>query len=349
MKLKTVLILALAALVACLAAAYVLTRYAGPDALRAGNPGPMLPDMAQRLGELAVINVESVGRRVSLRREEGLWAIEQRDGYHADPTKVRDLVLGLERLQKLEPRTQLAKNHARLHLRDLKHKDSKAHKITLIDMDGHIVAGLMVGKRNFNIGDGGQSGIYLRRAESNETWLARGELPFSDDPTQWMNRLLIDLPAEAVAKVTLFHPKDHVVVLSKDPLTKRFRPENAPTGSGAAKPMAVLPLTQALDGLLFEDVRRADRIPFDPDGSLLVEIQTTAGPMVRMTVAPFEEAHWARLSLGRAEETADPAQDGLRRALLEAVRRADGWVFKIPETTAAALNRKMVDLVQMPN
>ncbi|GAB6052413.1 hypothetical protein JCM17960_12330 [Magnetospira thiophila] len=347
MKPQTVLSLAVAAVVSATAATFTLSHYAGPEALRTADPGPVLPGMSERLGELAVITVENAHQRVTLRRAEGLWGIEQRDGFTADPTKVRDLVLGLERLRKLEPRTRLARNHDRLHLSDLKAKDSQAHRLTLIDLDGHIIAGLMVGKRNYNIGDGGLSGVYVRTPESDDTWLARGELPFSANPVDWMDRLLVNLAADGIDKFTLFHPQDDVIILTRDPINGSFMLENTPSEAGAPHPEAIAGLVGSLDLLLFDDVQRADRIPFDPDGSLLIEVQSRAGPLLRITIAPYEGAHWARLSLG-PDLHPDSSPNAERQRLREAVRRADGWLFRIPESVVRRLDRKMADLVDLP-
>lgn len=334
---RSVIALAAAAAVSAAAAALAVALRPTPD-MPHGESGPMLPGLAERLAEVRVIQVEGADDRVSLRQGEEAWEIEQRDGFPAATAKVRDLAAGLARLEKLEPRTRLPRHHARLHLDDIKEKGSLSKKVTLFDSDGRLVAGLFLGRIHADYGGEGQGGQYVRLPEEARVWLVRGQLSPPVRPVDWMNRDLLDLPPENVRRMILRSPDGAQLSIARQ--GGGFGVEDAPDGAVEKPGNPVASVARALAGLRFEDVRRADGVPFDPDHSTRVAVETTEGTVLRLTLAVHEEETWLRLIVEAAGQAPD-----VWRSL---AARADGWVFKLAPFVADRFGKRLEDVMDLP-
>lgn len=333
MKARTVAGLGVVALSMSLAAALSVSLRDGAGAVDRAS-GMVLPGLADRMDRVAVIRVEDARRRITLRRRDGAWAIEQRDGFEADPGRVRDLALSLSRLEKLEPRTRDPRNHARLHLRDVRDAASKARRITLADADGRSVAALLVGKPAPALGP---DALFVRQPDEARCWLASGRLEAAPRAIDWIAPRILTLDPGAVRRLVIRHPDGEIVGLSRPAPGTPMRLADPPPGRTEGPADVLDAPAQALGGLSLDDVRRADRIPFDPDRTLRLAAETFAGTLVRLSLTRHDGGDWVRLSVVGAG--GDPEAH-----LARAAARADGWLFRLSPATAQRFRVRRHDL-----
>src|SRR5690349_2931214 len=85
----------------------------------------VLPDLAQRLGDVARVTLVHGADKTTLVRNDDHWGIEEKSGYPADAAKLHQMLLGLAELQYVEPKTRKPEFYPRLEVEDPGHKDGK--------------------------------------------------------------------------------------------------------------------------------------------------------------------------------------------------------------------------------
>src|SRR4051794_1955404 len=68
-------------------------------------PQPGLPSLANRLGELAWIQVARGTTKVDFANVAGRWVVIEKDNYPADPARLQRLLFGLAALTPVEPKS----------------------------------------------------------------------------------------------------------------------------------------------------------------------------------------------------------------------------------------------------
>src|SRR4029077_14308521 len=82
----------------------------------------------------------------------------------------------------------------------------KSTLVTLKDKSGATLAEMIIGKRRFDRLRTGTDGLYVRKLDDTQAWLARGSLEFSDQLSSWLDRRILDIPEKRIAKATLAQP-----------------------------------------------------------------------------------------------------------------------------------------------
>src|ERR1700732_5227270 len=104
----------------------------------------------------------------------------------------------------VEPKTQHPGLHPRLGVADPAH--GKTALVAVKDKSGGDLAQAIVGKRRYDRLGAGNHGVYLRKPGEAQSWLARGTLDPSGDPSSWLERQIIDISEKKNAKGALTPP-----------------------------------------------------------------------------------------------------------------------------------------------
>ncbi len=127
----------------------------------------------------------------------------ERNDYPADGRKLRQLLLGLAALTYVEPKTKEARNYSRLEVEDAGAKGSQSTLVTVSGAQGKLLGEIIAGKRVTDALGGGDDGVYVRKPDDAQSWLARGTLDLPDTPG-WLDPALLDLPGAGVKEVDIF-------------------------------------------------------------------------------------------------------------------------------------------------
>ncbi len=183
---------------------------------------PFLPQLAERLGEVAELVVRKGGTTITARRTEDGWVVVEAGDFPADPERIREIVLGLAAMRLVEAKTADPERFARLGL-DPEASPEDARIVELRDAGGNVIARAILGKRKWSLYGPGKSGMYVRRPDENRTWLADRAVDLPDEPLNLVDRNLAFVPRDDIREVRLHvgTPEELVITRTapKEPFT----------------------------------------------------------------------------------------------------------------------------------
>jgi hypothetical protein len=289
------------------------------------KPQSFLPHLAGEVRDIARIRIVSKRGNVDavFKPEKG-WVLANRDGYKVSFEQLRETVVGLAALETIEPKTARADW---LHYVDLDAPPKGAGiAITLLDGKGGVLASIVTGK-NEDIGDStGAVGLFVRRANSNQTWLTRSVFQPKDDPADWLDKQLVNVDASRIQEADI-DPASGVSfeVRREKPTDTGFNLPNIPKGREIAYAGAADGVADAIAGFTFDDVRPAKASDFsDPTHVARFVTKTFDGLTITVQIARQGADYWATIS-------AEGAQDkpAAQKEAREIDARSSGWAYKL--------------------
>jgi len=348
---KGVLVLATLTLGAVALAAHAVMRRDLPITSVAVDE-PLLPGLAERLGDVTTIEVVAEGRKATVRRTERGWVVEELDGFPVDPAKVQSLARSLVTARLLEPKTDRPERWARLELDAGQNEKSRARSVVLADAQGREIASVVVGKTRYGAFGPGRGAVYVRRGDEPRAWLADRRIEVPAEPLDWVDRQILDIPREAIASVTLRPGTAEEVVIAKPSRdAQELVLDQVPTGRAADKDKLDR-LAGTLSGLSLQDVRAAGEVPFAPDAPR-ARFATVDGVVVEAVVHKEGEgddaSFWVRFAAQVGEPLPGEPAEGAKPATEQVAQlapRLDGWAFKLSRWWGERLVWTRDDLLQ---
>lgn len=333
----------------------IVTFGAGADRSRGVAGARMIPELADRLDEVRHLVVETRSDRFAISRGRDGWGLADRGGYPVREELVRATLLGLTDLRQEAPRTANPDNYSRLQVEDPDRPGARSLRLTLQDGNRQPLASVILGKERD--GGFGLSGTarYVRRAESEQSWLATGGPTVPRRLQDWLLPDFVDIAAARVAEIEIAGPGRPAVLLERDiPGREAFAPVGLPDGLALADPAASTALAGVLEGLQFGDVRPIAEVFFPADGPQVM-LTTFDGLIVIARlgqVADAPGALWARFDIARVPRLHRGEAPGLLDA--EAVsweadslnRRLSGWAYRLPADRARLMQTRWDDLTR---
>ncbi len=308
-------------------------------------PTEFLPGFARDVRNAARIHIASGDTQfdVVFVPEKG-WVVPERDNYPASFDLVQRTLVGLAALQTVEPKT------ARpdwLHYLGLETPPlGPGIAIGVSDDKGREMASIITGKTE-DIGDStGATGLFVRRAGENQSWLVRSVLDPRASLTDWLDKKVLSVDRARIQEVDvdpagspsfIVHravPSDPDFVLSPVPAGKSVTDPTIPDGVAAV-----------LTDFGFDDVRPSRELDFaNPTTTARVVTKTFDGLEVTANVLKQGNDYWATL-------TAQPLDAGRPDAGKEAAAinaRAIGWAFKLPAFKGQLFMTTLDSLLKAP-
>ncbi len=302
---------------------------------------PVLPGMASRLDEVGRVAFVHGAQRTTIAHLGPDWVVEEKGSYPADPVKVRQALLGLGDLTLVEPKTKKPDLYPRLEVEDADKKDAKSTLITVSDDKNSLLGEIIAGKRKVDELGGGNDGIYVRKPGSAQSWLARGTLDVTGDPIAWLDKKLLDVPADQVKSVTLAAADGQTLGFTRTKAGEDFALTTPPPAGKKIKQDN--PLNEpagALAGLELADVEPAKGVAVPKDGVATARYETFDGLVVTVALFNLDGHDWARID---ASGTGDAAK---KAGELEA--KLEPWLFGLPSFKTKQLQTKLDDVVEAP-
>ncbi|MBN9507999.1 MAG: DUF4340 domain-containing protein [Alphaproteobacteria bacterium] len=285
----------------------------------------VFPDLTGRLATAVEIDIVHAGRTLKIARKttdpSAVWGIVDHNAYPAQASKVRELLTGLTELRYDEPRTSEAAEYPRLGVEDPSAKGSDSTLVRVLDASGPI-AQLIVGHQRTSATGNGQT-LYVRRPNEVQAWLADGALPVSADVMEWLNRDLVNIPADEIEGVTVDRGGQKLVFARKDKTLTLTDPAEHPK----LDEYKLEDIGRGLENLSLEDVRPAPA----PGNALGKAVFTTRdGTSVTVDVSKAGPAVWATF-----------AAQGKHA---DALGKLKGWAYEIGSWKEKALVPTLDDL-----
>ena len=322
-------------------AAAVISRQADqPVAMN--NSGPYFPELLERSNEVSKAIIKDAQATTTIEQNDKQWTIAEKGGYPASTDKVRELILGLARLKKLEPKTKDAARYAKLDLNDISEPGSKSRLLQLVDDAGQNLAVVVLGKSKVSAATRDQ--FYVRTPDDPQTWLVEGFLPALDDASVWMETTLIE-PEDIgeVRSVTVLRDNESLVVARADAESTDFELQGLGSDEEIKSQYEVNQIAQSFKGLRMEDVQPA-ATAFDGSEKSEAILESFNGIGVKLSLFKHGDQNLARL---KAEYKAEAeADDELEKKVATLNDLWGDWVYVLPDYQVESIFVAREDLLQ---
>ena len=295
--------------------------------------GPVLPGLADRLGDVSAVVIQDANGSLTIHRTEGGWGLAEYDNYPVSADKVREITRALVQLEKVEAKTSSAEKWSQLSVEDAGTSGSTSKLISLRNAAGETLAQLIVGKAGTGVGAEGST--YVRVPGEPQAWLARGSLPTGSAVGDWVDRNLVEIPIADIKQVRVVHPDKSTVTVVREKDGMSFRLAELPAKAKLKRPDSLDDIVQAVTDVPMEDLTPQARHEFPAKDAILVTITRTDGPDIVFEVAEIQGERWLRFA------------DGHVPAALPAA--AQGMDFRVAAWKLAPLEQKVGELVETPS
>lgn len=319
-------ILALIVLTAAVIAAAVVMRSSQDPA---GEPaaGPYFPGLLDESNEVARAVIKDGKSTATIVRDGERWFIEEKAGYPASLDKVRELVLGMARLQRIEGKTSKPERYVKLGLEGIGEPGSSSTLLQLLDGAGGTLALLIVGNDK-PAGVGSRSQMYVRSPDDPQAWLVEGQLPDLDAATGWMDTSILGADPPALRSVSVSHEGETLSVSRDGEDTEVYQLEGLAEGEEIDSQYAVNQVARGIRDMIFEDVRPAAERPDESDRWQVVA-ETFDGTQLTLDLSKDGDSYYGRFSAGY--KAGSDKDDEIQARVDEWNERWRKWEYLLPD------------------
>ena len=251
---------------------------------RREDPGLAVPGFATRVEAIDDIELRGAGGEVLLHIEkvDGTWVMPDRDGWPANQREVSRALFRLGQARRIEAKTRNPALHARLGVEDVASPGAKGTELRL--QGGGEPVHLVVGNNHPSLG-----GSYVRIGDDPQAWLLDQDIGPAREPTDWLDRRLLDIPMARVEEVRVTPAKGRGFRLSRvdDRFSLDGQPPAAMTDPDAGNGTAGVP-----DQLPFDDLA----VDTGAEPIQVVEFIGVDGVVIRLEAWRDDRGTWARLA-----------------------------------------------------
>ena len=319
----------------------------------------IFPSLAQHINDVARVVIARKGDTVTLVKSGQGWTVAEKHDYPAKFDKVRKLLVDLAELRPIEKKTSDPSLFPDLQLEDLKAPNAKSVLVTLKGADGKDLLATYVGKEAFARAGTNNDSTFVRAADQDQTWLAKGALGVGQGAVNWVDKQIVDVPHERVEKAVVTQPDGATLTVSRSKVSEaHFTLAEVPKGKKVKADWDVDQVAAPLENLELDDVLPAADVPTPANGKVgTVEITTFDGLVVHVELLPKDKDTWLSLSAKYVAPAATPSEadmkagklkkpDDVQKEVAALNAKTKGWVYKVPEWKVDNLRKKTADLVE---
>lgn len=358
---KSLGILAILAAILVGVAVYLSNRQ--PETIE-GVDEPLFPGLESDINEVHHITIESAADTVNIVRKNDQWQVEERHDYPASVSQIRQLLIGIAGLRRIEPKTRNPKLYSEIGLRDVKDKDSKATLIEVENDHGGIMAALLVGTQQPDRGDPTRKEYFVRKKGEHQSWLVSGELLLESGPNRWLHPELLNIKTARIQKATVAHGSgQRITVFKHDPQATDFQLADLPKGARVKSTFTVNDIANTLGRLNVDDVFQPRDLMLSRKPSFTATLETFDG--LRLTLKAYahassKKARYVKLTAGfdptlaskEAKAGGDAKKTAAYKTPAEVKKEAQDlntefrqWIYKLPPFQLNNIDKRRSDLV----
>lgn len=321
---------------------------------------PAFPKLVERINEAASIEIGSKDGKFTITGSGETWGVVEKNGYAVKRETVRDFLLSLANLRLVEAKTSREDRYGRLEVEDVEAADADSRSVTVRDGDGKLLADGIIGRRKYFLYVDGRGGTYLRRAGELQAWLAEGEMDFGPLPFDWLNRLVLEVPAPDVQKLTIVQPDSETLRLQRDELgQEHFTVLGAPEGRELKTETEADRLAFVVAKFEFDDVEPIEKVSFDEQPLHTATYTTFAGLRIVIEVASKEIVTlrlsddpptelWARIRAEVADSATGEPRAAVAAQAEEINAKTRAWAYKLDELMGNRVTKRLAQLYKEP-
>ena len=294
----------------------------------------------------AKVEVNSRFGSFSMVRADDTWTTPDRFGYTIDTNDIRRLIVSISDMRYIERKTSDPERFERLEVDDVDGINAESAYVKISDAAGAVLAEAIVGRPSARFIDGSISGTYIREPGTNNVWLVSGITNVQTRLVPWLQRNIVSLPANTVARVEL-GSSDGTVVLSRDTAdSEDFALTDAPEGRDLNK-RKITSISRALADIGLEDVKPRSELTL-PGDAQTATVTTFDGVAVTARLAKIDNKNWSTFEAaytGDASDQSDAAK-AARASVEEINQRVGNWVYWLPSAAFENLTAKLDDVLE---
>jgi len=342
------------------------------DNVITGAGDPLYPGLLSKANDVSSIKIQRNAGTLTLVRDQDRWNVKENSDYPADINKIRELVLGVGNLVRVEPKTKKSENYDRIGLQDITEKGSPAVHVTLEVGAGNTVADFIVGNNKPAHGDDSKKSYYIRTIGDPQSWLVDGKLPDQWEPKNWLDTNIFSIDRSRIKQVVVDHPDGEKVYIHRPDSTVRdFTLESLKPGEQLTAPFEVNNIATTFTKMTFDDVTSEKDSGVDPDPLYTARLTTFDGLVI--TFQPFKKGdlHWVKYSASFDESAVSPvasspaedkdakdaepaatqskpllSADEVKQEVAKYNAVWNGWLYQLPEFRIKNIGKKKQDLLK---
>lgn len=294
-----------------------------------------LPELQKNIEKVSTIEITHKDQSLVVEKLAGEWALTQKGGYQVDISKVRQLVLSLADLEKLEAKTSDPDRFNVLGL-ETPSKDVNSVRIAIFSENGESLADVIIGSLRRTTGSAVKEGaFYIRNTGEDQTWLVKGDIDTSVEENDWVNRELLRLNNEHVAAVAINHSKNandvNITRIKNEDGSVSFELANLPQGKQVSSQMDIDAIVDVVRNLNFLDVVKQDSKSFSPKNAARTSYNMDGGLVVNLNIWEEKEGKDAATTYWVAVDHQIPGDNAPKaiRDVSERLKKYEGWLYEI--------------------
>jgi hypothetical protein len=342
MNVRVLSTLAILAVIVSLAAVWAVQREVA-DWRTPAHGKLIFPELAKRVNDAGKLIVRHAGKQLTIIRRDPGWVLAESDNYPVQGKTVQRALVALSELRWLEPKTKKPDRYAKLQLQNPDAKGAVSRRIEAFDRSGNKFADVLVGKENLHLQAISEGGTYIRKPDDNQAWLASGQLVVGGEPKDWLINKIVNVPRARMARAVLRHPNGDVITIEKTrSAAEPFAVAGIPAGKALISDLYPKDIGRALENFEIHDARKAEKVPFTKDKTVVATFETLDGLVIRLRVTPVNDTHWARLDTAETKSSDTRVQQAAKRI----ADRTNGWAFRIPEFETVHIMKPLAKVLE---
>lgn len=341
----------LAGVTIVMVAAAVMSQWSSRES--ASDLGPHLPGFESKIDQVNTVLIRTAAQSLRLERTGDGWVARDKNDYPANGERIRQLVLAVSGLQRVEKKTSNPERFAQIGLTDVDEQDSEAVDVTFQGEDDARLASLLVGKTHEFV-QSGRSRYFVRNADETQSWLVEGALPpVLDDISEWLHKELLGPIEQAdIRAVKVTHADGEQVSIHRDSGDEGtdFRLDGLSEGAEIDNQYSVNAIANTFQRLALKDIRDAGAGEAG-EAVASVEAWTFDGVRIAADLTRLDKDYGVQLSAGYDPEQDSPdeaGEEGVNGEQLAADlnQRWQNRLFVVSQYTVDAIIPRQSDLVK---
>jgi Domain of unknown function (DUF4340) len=294
------------------------------------------PDLAEQIESVNHISIKGYAESINLSRINDAWVIDEFDNYPALPDKVKSTVLGAADLKINSEKTSLTRLYHRLGVEGPEVEDTTSLLLTLEDSEKNKLTEVIVGKPRRSSASQNSPGLYVRNIDDEQSYLVDGVMDITAIKTDWIERTLFDIPAEAIKSVRIDHVDGDTFTLFKNEKgQEQFELLNVPLGKKAASELIINRYGSLLADMQISGARSNEKLEHHEEKGIRAQIVTFEGIIANITAFEVDDIPYASFefryddSLLLKDDEKSKAED-VKAFIGNLNARTLNWWFEIP-------------------
>lgn len=294
----------------------------------------LLPGFISQVNDISVMSVEYGGQTVTFVRDAlGNWTLMEAENYPADRERIRNSLIGISELEKVEPKTALEEFYPDIGVEDASSEASGSYLVTLLDGEGNERLALLVGRSVRGVRWDG-TGHFVRFPSDKQSWLVRGFLDVTGDARTWIEtRLFPDDFGALSSLIVADGTKEREIIFSRDSEDKPLTAEYQSDEYFVKDAQFISDMEKVLKEINFRDVAKRPENLKDSEPFLFIRGQTFSGVGMMMTFHLLDNKPFVEVTVD-AEKNAGTE---LRKKAVRLAARHEGWLYQVSPDDVSAL------------